>query len=267
MPHKLARASLSGLGMLALAFSLCLGAGCQAPALPDDEGGQVEVEALTSDNGLKAINGMKANNGLASGSNGLSLGAALSTSAGLANGTGLMASAAGRTTVTYLVRCALPAGHAISKIDDAGNIMTFQGQIGLAPQWESSTCGQSCQHWVSACMLSLVNTTGAHYPLWMVAQSPAIGWGLDADYPLQEGAFFGDIFTSPPAAYYCGGRDFGVKPIPGRIGSAQGPTPYSDIYGNKGLCAPHCTPADIPHADEGWKACSGWNEVINIWHQ
>jgi hypothetical protein len=250
---------------LSIALPLAAIAGCTAGQQGDEARG-TQVDALGSENGLKAINGMKANNGLATGT-GLTIAAGLKTSAGLDNGRGLMSTADGRTTVAYLVRCALPAGHAISKIDQDGNIHTFEGQIGLAPEWESSACGQGCQRWVSACMLAMVNTTGAHYPLWMVAQSAAIGWGLDPTFPYQEGAFFGNIFASPPSAYFCGGRDFGVRPIPGRIGGVQDAAPYTDIYGARGLCAPVCTPADNPHAREGFKACSGWNEIVNVWHE
>ena len=113
----------------------------------------------------------------------------------------------------------------------------------------------------------MVNTTGVHYPLWMVASAPAIGWGLNRDFAHQEGAFFGNLFASPPAAYFCGGRDFGVRAIPGRIGSAQGAAPYSNLYGPRGLCASACTPADAAHAGEGFTSCSGFGEVINVWHE
>ena len=105
-------------------------------------------------------------------------------------------------------------------------------------------------------MLALVNTTGDHYPLWLVAQNSAISWGLDPSYTFQEGAFFGDIFTSPPYAYYCGGKDFGVSPIPGRIGSTQVSPPYI-MRTEQGKCLPTCTPADYPHQGEGVKAAPG----------
>jgi hypothetical protein len=247
-----------------LSLALALLGGCGE--VPDGQAG-LEVDALTSDNGLRAVNGLKAHNGLDAGS-GLALGSGLRTPAGLQSTTGLMTTADGRTTVAYLVRCALPAGHTITKTDQLGASYTFTGEIGLAPEWESGTCGQSCQMWVSACMLSLVNTTGMHYPVWMVGQNPALGWGTNPAYPFQEGSFFGNIFTSPPSAYFCDGRDFGRQPIPGRIGSVQTSPPYTNIYGTStGRCLPTCTPADYPHAGDGVKACSGWNQVITIWHQ
>ena len=240
-----------------------LAAGCAD--LPADQAA-TDSEELQADNGLKTINGMKVHNGLGAG-NGLSLSAGLKSSSGLSSSSGLMTTADGRTTVSYLVRCALPAGRTITKADQYGKMYSFAGQIGVAPEWENGICLGSCERWVSACMLALVNTTGDHYPLWLVAQNPAIGWGLDSSFPFQEGSFFGDIFTSPPYAYYCGGRDFGTSPIPGRIGGAQVAPPYTDAFGAGGKCLPTCTPADYPHQSEGVKACSGWNEVVTVYHQ
>ncbi len=226
-----------------------------------------DSEDLQSDNGLKTINGLKVHNGLATIENGISVGASLKSVAGLSSSSGLMTTADGRTTVTYLVKCALPAGRSITKNDQNGRPYTFAGGIGVAPEWETGAINATSERWVSACMLALVNTTGDHYPLWLVAQNSAISWGLDPAYPFQEGAFFGDIFTSPPYAYYCGGKDLGVSPVPGRIGSVQVAPPYVDAYGTKGKCLPTCSAADYPHQGEGVKACSGWNEVINVWHQ
>jgi hypothetical protein len=255
---------LAGRFLSSLSLGLALAAGCGE--LPPEDAGGLEVDAITADNGLRSINGLKVHNGLDA-TSGLNLSNGLGTSAGLQSTTGLMTTADGRNTVAYLVRCALPAGRSVTKTDQYGAKYTFTGQIGLAPEWETSTCGQSCQMWVSACMLALVNTTGMHYPIWMVGNHSALGWGTNGSFPLQEGSFFGNIFASQPSAYYCGGRDLGTNPIPGRIGSAQTAPPYSDIYGTGGRCLPTCTPADIPHAGDGSKACSGWNQVITVWHQ
>jgi hypothetical protein len=239
-----------------------LAAGCAEA--PEDQ--TATDSELMSENGLKTINGMKVHNGLAAGS-GLSLSAGLKSPAGLSSSSSLMNTADGRTTVSYLVRCALPAGRTINKADQNGKMYSFSGQIGVAPDWENGVCNGSCERWVSACMLALVNTTGDHYPLWLVATNPAIGWGVDPSFPLQEGSFFGDIFTSPPYAYYCGGRDFGMSPIPGRIGGAQTAPPYINAFGVGGKCLPICAAADHPHRAEGVKACAGWNEVITVWHK
>jgi hypothetical protein len=247
-----------------LPLALAILSGCAPMA---SVGSGVEAPAISGDNGLKTINGLKAHNGLDVGGNGLSLASGLSTLSGLSSTSGLMTTADGRTTVSYLVRCALPTGHSITKTDAAGNRYTFTGSMGLAPEWETAACGQTCQGWISACMLSLVNTTGDHYPVWMDGQATALGWGTDPAYPYQEGSFFGNIFTTNASAYYCRGRDFGVKPIPGRIGSAQTGAPYTDAFAGVGTCASNCTAADIPHQGDGSKACAGFNQVVTIWHQ
>jgi hypothetical protein len=102
----------------------------------------------------------------------------------------------------------------------------------------------------------------------MDGQASALGWGIDAGYPLQEGSFLGNIFGSNPTPYFCKGRDYGVRPIPGRIGSVQSGAPYTDIFRGVGNCAAFCAAADFPHASEGSKSCLGfYNQVVTIWHQ
>ena len=232
--------------------------------------GQHESASLTSDNGLRMVNGLKGRNGFDP-TCGINTGGTggLSSTAGLSSSGSLMTTVDGRTTVQYLVRCALPVGHNLVKADQNGVNYTFAGSLGLAPEWETGTCGQNCQMWVSACLLSMINTTGMHYPIWIDGQAASVGWGTDPSYPYQEGSFFGNLFSTQTTApaYYCEGRDFGVKPIPGRIGSAQTSPPYTDIYGVGNKCTTYCTPADYPHAAEGSKACSGWNQILTVYHQ
>jgi len=241
--------------------ALAAAAGCASQA--DDP--QPTASNVLADNGLRGMNGLRRGNGFDP-SCGLNLSSGLGTLSGLSSTSGLMTTADGRTTVSYLVKCALPAGQSIVKQDQNGVNYTFPGSLGLASAWGTSSCGQTCQMWVSACMLSMVNTTGMHYPIWIDGQPATVGWGQNISYPYQEGSFFGNLFTSSGPAYYCEGRDFGVKPIPGRIGSLQETPPYTDInVGTK--CTAFCTPADYPHADDGSKACSGWNQVLTVWHQ
>lgn len=240
-----------------------LGLGCSG------QDGGIEVSegtATSAANGLANLNGFRHNNGLTALkeitlTGGLSLPGALSSSSTMMN------TADGRMAVTYLVKCALPTGHTLVKTDTAGTRYSFSGDIGLAPEWEKSACGQTCQEWVTSCLLSLVNTTGVHVPVWMVAQNSAVGWGQNSAYPHQEGSFFGNIFATTPRMYYCGGRDYLVSPIAGRIGSPQVDTEYSNIYGARGLCSQHCTASDYPNMTDGYKACSGWNNVVTIWRK
>jgi len=212
--------------------------------------------------GIRVMNGMKAWNGLAAGG-GDGLGGGVEALGALARGGGLAATAEQRETFGYLVRCALPAGRSIAVTDANGGVHSFSGQVGLAPEWEAAACGPTCQRWVSACLLSLINTTGEHRPIWMAASHAAIGWGRNGDLPIQEGAFFGNLFASPPAAHYCAGRDFGRSPLPGRIGGAQAAVPYDGDAGPRGPCASVCT----AHGGDGFEACGDWKEVITVWHR
>jgi hypothetical protein len=228
---------------------------------------QATEDAIASQNGLPAINGLNTHNGLNT-QNGLSIQNGLNTQNGLTDGIGLMATAAGRTTVSYLVKCALPANHSITKKDQYGTSYKFTGLLGVAPSWESGSCTGVCQQWLSACMVAHINTAGIHVPLWIVADpsyQPQIGWGLSASYPAQEGSFFGNIFVSPPVMYYCNGRNYNVDVVPGRVGSGNTNAPYVDPWGYNTYCDKYCTASDYPNTTSGYKACAGYNAVITVW--
>ena len=137
------------------------------------------------------------------------------------------------------MRCALPATRKITKVY-SGVTYNFAGGIGLAPEWETGACGIACQELVSACMMAHINTKGQHIGLWMVGDSPALGWGYTSDYPFQEGSFFGNIFVSPPVANYCNGSDFNSAVVPGRLGAEQTGSPYKNPFSGAGYCTPNC---------------------------
>jgi hypothetical protein len=241
---------------LGLAAALALVAGCTDPL---DEGLGTTDEQLLSQNGLPVLNGLPSQNGL-------------NTQNGLASGSGLMSTSVGRVVVAYLVMCALPAGRSITKEDQYGNVYTFDGLVGVAPEWETGACGTSCQQWVSSCMLAHINTAGAHVPLWIVADDntqPQIGWSLDARYPNQEGAFFGNIFSSPPKQYYCNGASMFTNAQPGRLGYAGylEYIPYLNPWGTSTGCAKKCTASPTPNKSSGFTSCYGYNQVITVWHQ
>ena len=120
----------------------------------------------------------------------------LSSANGLSPTTGLITTADGRKTIEYLVRCALPAGHKITKTY-SGVTYTFAGGIGLAPEWETGACGTACQEWVSACMMAHVNTTGQHIGLWMVGNSPALGWGYTSGLSVPGGLVLREHLRQP----------------------------------------------------------------------
>jgi hypothetical protein len=145
-----------------------------------------------------------------------------------------MSTTEGRLTVSYLVRCALPAGHSIAKQDANNNWYTYQGDIGVAPGWETGACDGTCQQAISACLMAHINTSGVHIPLWLVSPLSAIGWGTSAQYPNREGTFFGNLFTPNTDgsfnAFYCNGPGFSKDTVPGRLGVDQGNVPYRNPF-------------------------------------
>jgi uncharacterized membrane protein YgcG len=198
----------------------------------------------------------------------------------LSASTYLMNSDSGRSTLSYLVRCALPAGHTITKQDSTGASYSFAGGIGLTPQWETGTCNNDCQQWVSACMLAHVNTAGVHIPIWIVGQDSYLGWGQSSSYPNQEGTFFGNIFRTNTVghvdAYYCEGTGYDKSVVDGRIGSNQSGAPYRDMFASGYCYINGCVASDAKTngVADGYKACTmgdgamtAWNQMITVWRQ
>ena len=258
----MSRSKSGPLTLLGTSLLVGLTVGC-APA--GGSGSGEGTSALVTTNGLTMINGLTMTNGLTM-INGLTMTNGLA-GYGLVSGSDFLNTDEGRTTIAYMVRCALPVGHVITKQDAAGVTYAFPGMIGVAPEWEWGSCSaDGCQQQVTACMLAHVNTSGAHIPLWLDGDSSAIGWGLDPAYPYEEGSFFGNIFVSPPVAYYCNGKDFDVGVVPGRLGAGLGDAPYVDpLTSPGGYCRDICTPADIPYQNDGYKACIGYNHVVTVW--
>jgi hypothetical protein len=126
-----------------------------------------------------------------------------------------------------------------------------------------------------------VNTSGNHVPLFVVSQNSSIGWELNADYPNQEGSFFGNVFTlgahggdsNTVQAFYCNGKAYDIATVPGRIGTYQTNAPYKNPYiagpygtTTGGYCSDTCTASD-GNPDAGFKACSGWNNVVTTYRK
>jgi len=90
-----------------------------------------------------------------------------------------------------------------------------------------------------------------------------MGLGRDNAHPMQESAFFGNIFVSPPQAYYCNGFDWDRGPVSGRIGANQSGSPYTNPFGTNALCESHCT--TIGFWGEAYSGCGSWgNNVVTV---
>lgn len=257
----------------AVAFSLVVSGACWSAGCVPGEAGDVvqetESPAVKSENGLSSINGLSSFNGLSSlnglsSFNGLSSLNGLTSINGLSSLNGYMTNDA-RTTLSYIIRCALPAGRTITMKGPNNTSIPFSGQMGVAPSWETGACDAGCQERVSACVLAHVNTSGQHVGLWLVSDIPSLGWGRSTSYPYQEGSFFGNIFVSPPKAYFCNGKDFDLGLVPGRLGAAQSGSPYQNPFGSNAACSSSCAAADYPNGGDGYKACYGYNHVVTAY--
>jgi hypothetical protein len=247
--------------------------GCNESA---DDFSMSQSAAVESENGLSmnglSMNGLSMNglsmNGLSM--NGLSMNG-LSMN-GLSSTSGLMTTDGGREIVQYMVKCAYPAGHSLTKQDQNGNTWTFPGLIGIAPELENGTCNVDCQERVSACMLAHVNNSGAHIGIWLAGPDAGIGWGSSPAYPYQEGAFFGNLISSPWQGYFCVGKDMGSGEVPGRLGTPIATNVYTNPYGTNVPCKNACTVTN-----EGYTSCTDyspiapntaghkWNHVVTVW--
>jgi hypothetical protein len=116
-----------------------------------------------------------------------------------------------RQLLKYTVGCALDStqpSFSFSWVDEDGNTndVTDPGQIGLATDWAHGPLGSGDeQGWVSACLVARVNYFGIEVALSIRGDDAALATTPEevADYPNEEGAFWGNLFADPPVAYAC----------------------------------------------------------------
>jgi hypothetical protein len=114
-----------------------------------------------------------------------------------------------RSLLSYTVGCALDGtqSFAFSWVD-ASNVTheeNYPGSIGLATGWASHPLDAPGRGWVSACLIARVNHFGVPVQLSARGDTPALVASAEekAAYPNEEGAFWGDLFTTAPVAYAC----------------------------------------------------------------
>jgi len=119
--------------------------------------------------------------------------------------TGLLRNDDGVILASYLIRCALPANDTVNLMDYTGHVLHFKGELGLAPAFKTTGCDTTCQENVSACLMALTNGKGQHVQLELSSVKNALGGGHNSTYGWQEGAFYGNIFSTPPNGFFCNG--------------------------------------------------------------
>jgi hypothetical protein len=156
-------------------------------------------------------------------------------------------------------------------------VVPLKGMIGLginadgSTWWQSGTCDESCQRWVSACVLARTNAYGVHVQISMRAPTvtplnhelqyakirAALATSPDevVTYSFREGAYYGNLFattpidpaTSLPATY------------PGTDGPATGP-----IASTPSFYACAGPDSNVPQITRRFCSSQGDQSVINV---
>jgi hypothetical protein len=136
----------------------------------------------------------------------------------------LLSTVDGRTVYSYLVGCAVPAGTTIvaevpgaedTTADDpftcVNGTCTFEGAVGVAPEWLTHRLTHTGQEWVSSCVFARCNAHDTSEAISLRGKSSALAVSDDeaALYTVEEGAFYGNLFTGdddPIKWYACEGE-------------------------------------------------------------
>ena len=113
----------------------------------------------------------------------------------LSSARGLLATTEGRELLGFLISCAIPEDQTLVA-DFKGNHYEFPGGLGLAPDWAEHPLDQRGQRWVSACMFARVNVNDVSVLISLRGPNKALATSAEerAGWPVQEGAFYGDMF-------------------------------------------------------------------------
>ena len=113
----------------------------------------------------------------------LGTGPLTSTSEGVAD---LLDREDGARHLEYTALCALDAGTSLT-VGEA----TYPGLYGLAPEWADAPCDESCQRWVTACLLAHTNVGGYSVEISMRGAHPGMAWSPEIEQTFViEGSFY-----------------------------------------------------------------------------
>jgi hypothetical protein len=120
-----------------------------------------------------------------------------------------MATPEGQELLSFITTCALPEGISLLATAPDSTPVTFFGGLGLAKSWLRRPLNSTGRGWVSACLfarttdLNVTNPISLRGPHRALAVEPAEA----AAWTLEEGAFYGDYFTSGDEPIACRGED------------------------------------------------------------
>jgi len=122
----------------------------------------------------------------------------------------LLAHANGAEHLEYLALCALEEG---TELVAAGE--RYPGLFGLGTEWVDAGCGESCQRWISGCVLAHANAYGIPVEMSLRGSHAGMTWDdqIVEQFTLQEAAFYGNVFQVT-------GPDYPRQPLFACIGRA-----------------------------------------------
>jgi hypothetical protein len=153
----------------------------------------------------------------------------------------------GRELFKYIVSCALPADQSVDVVVD-GTTYTFPGGTGLTPEWAQQACDESCQEWVSACVLARVDYLQQPREISLRGVNPALALspGEGAAYTVREATYYGNIFRHNQRRYAC------LSPGQTEITRVCGPTLDGCVVDVDASCDKVC---DAPTSDGAFQDC------------
>ena len=194
----------------------------------------------------------------------------------------LLATADGREVYSYLVGCALPDGVTIeadvagapdsgppdTNYTCAGGRCAFAGSLGLAADWAEQKLDAKGERWVSACVFARVNFYETAQTISLRGDHPSLAVSDEeaASYTLEEGAFYGNLFThedDPIDWNACRGRDKAAGAYGGlalRQCAAEDPNNPGRTYcgfNYAGDCAGFTPESPSPYACRSFDAARG----------
>ena len=111
----------------------------------------------------------------------------------------------GRLLIQYLARCSLRADD-ILVVEDDGVTYQYPGLLALAPSWENQALSVEQQRLISACLIAHINALGESVPISTRAAGLLHADSVEiAAFPVYEGTFFGQVFSTDQKMYSCQG--------------------------------------------------------------
>jgi hypothetical protein len=164
-----------------------------------------------------------------------------------------------RQLLKYTVSCAFDNTQSFSftwtDAWGASHVETYPGLLALATSWASQPLAGDAQAWVSACLASRLNYYG--FTVSLSSRGAASGLATSsaelAAYASEEGAFWGNLFTSSPAIYACDktaddshSRSLYRDCAAGHL-NADGTLTSCGMLQRVGSCDTHCAPLGDGH--------------------